>query len=254
MLRKYSNHKKEKFEQPVEWPDRQTPAEQLPDDAGMNRFVWDLRIENPVQIPGAFYADEGPRGPVVNPGSYTVRLTIQSRTQSAPLEVVLDPRLQDTVTADDIAAHWDLASKTAADIEALHRTVNQMRSIRTELEKFQLQLTASQGNKGVVGAAAKFDRQMSLIEKQLIQVNMKASEDNLRYPNQLNEQYDTFIATVDGDDVRPTEPQQQVYADLHSRLSEQLEKWKSLLETEIPRLNSQLQHAGAADLSVPAGD
>jgi photosystem II stability/assembly factor-like uncharacterized protein len=60
LLRSFSNHKKEKFEQPAEWPDREKPAELLPDAAGMNRFVWDLRVENPVQIPGAFYADEGP--------------------------------------------------------------------------------------------------------------------------------------------------------------------------------------------------
>jgi photosystem II stability/assembly factor-like uncharacterized protein len=254
VLRKYSNHKKEKFEQPVEWPDRQTPAEQLPDTAGMNRFVWDLRIENPVQIPGAFYADEGPRGPVVNPGSYTVRMRTLNRTQSAPLEVVLDPRLKETVSTGDIGAHWDLASKTTDDIEVLHRTVNQMRALRTDLGKVQQPSVTSHGSNAPVAAAAAFDRKMALIEEQLIQVNMKASEDNLRYPNQLNEQYDTFIATVDGDDVRPTEAQHQVYVELHSRLDEQLEKWKSLLDTELPTLNAQLQHAGVAHLTVPAGD
>ena len=66
---------------------------------------------------------------------------------------------------------------------------------------------------------------------------MKASEDNLRYPNRLNEQYDTFIATVDGDDVRPTEPQLQVFAELHARLSEQLAKWKALEDSQGPALN-----------------
>src|SRR3989440_904872 len=101
VLRKFSNHKKEKFEQPAEWPDRETPVELLPDAAGMNRFAWDLRIEDPVQIPGAFYADDGPRGPVVSPGSYQARLTTRRGAQSVPLEVVLDPRLKDTVTEQD---------------------------------------------------------------------------------------------------------------------------------------------------------
>jgi photosystem II stability/assembly factor-like uncharacterized protein len=75
VLRKFSNHKKEKFEQPAEWPDREEAVELLPDAPGMNRFAWDLRVEDPVQIPGAFYADNGPKGPVVSPGSYGVRLT-----------------------------------------------------------------------------------------------------------------------------------------------------------------------------------
>ena len=237
VLREYSNHRKVKFEQPAEWPDRETPPDVLPDAAGMNRFVWDLRVEDPVQIPGAFYADEGPKGPVVNPGSYLVRMTTRSGVQSVPLEVVLDPRLKDTVTPGDIAAHWDLVKKTAEDIDALHRAVNEIRASRTALEKVRQRTGTDPSTRGLIDAAAGFDRKMSPIEEQLLQVNMKASEDNLRYPNRLNEQYDTFIATVDGDDVRPTEPQLQVFAELHARLSEQLAKWKALEASREPALN-----------------
>jgi photosystem II stability/assembly factor-like uncharacterized protein len=254
VLRKYSNHKKEKFEQPAEWPDRETPSELLPQAAGMNRFAWDLRVEDPVQIPGAFYADEGPRGPVVNPGSYVVRMTTRNGTQSVPLEVVLDPRLKDTVTADDIAAHWDLVKKTAEDIEALHRAVNKMRASRTELEKVRRRTGPDAATRALIDAAADFDRKMVPIEEQLLQVDMKASEDNLRYPNRLNEQYDTFVATVDGEDVRPTQPQLQVFADLHGRLGEQLAKWNTLMNDDLPALNARLQNAGVPDLAVPPGE
>jgi len=254
VLRQFSNHKKEKFEQPAEWPDRETPAELLPDAAGMNRFVWDLRVEDPVQIPGAFYSDEGPKGPIVNPGSYVARLTTLSGAQSVPLEVVPDPRLKGTVTAADVTAHWDLVSRTAEDIEALHRAVNQMRASRTQLGKLHSPSGAGSGGQGVVEAVARFDQKMTPIEEQLIQVNMKASEDNLRYPNRLNEQYDTFIGTVDGDDVGPTEPQLQVFAELHRRLTEQLAKWKSLQDTELPALNTQLQQAGVSRVTVPLGE
>jgi len=95
---------------------------------------------------------------------------------------------------------------------------------------------------------------MTPIEEELIQVNMKASEDNLRYPNRLNEQYDTFIATVDADDVAPTAAHQQVYADLHRRLAEQLEKWKSLASSELPALNTRMQEAGVPRLAVGEAD
>jgi len=254
VLRTLSNHKKEKFEQPAEWPDREPPADLLPDAVGMNRFAWDLRVEDPREIPGAFYADEGPRGPVVNPGSYVVRLTTRSAVQSAPLQVVADPRLQDTVTAGDMAAHWDLMTRTAQDIDVLHRAVNQMRSTRRNLETLKAWAGSEAGSKALVAAAADFDKHMGPIEEQLIQVNMKASEDNLRYPNRLNEQYDTFIATIDADDVAPTAAQQQVYADLHRRLVEQLEKWKSLASSELPALNTRMQEAGVPRLAVGEAD
>ena len=254
VLRTLSNHKKEKFAQPAEWPDREPPADLLPDAAGMNRFAWDLRVEDPHEIPGAFYADEGPRGPVVNPGSYVVRLTTRSAVQSAPLEVVPDPRLKDTVTAGDMAAHWDLMTRTTQDIDALHRAVNQMRTMRRNLETLKAWAGSEAGSRTLVAGAADFDKHMAPIEEQLIQVNMKASEDNLRYPNRLNEQYDTFIATVDTDDVAPTAAQQEVYTDLHRRLVEQLEKWKALANTELPALNTRMQEAGVPRLAVGEGD
>jgi hypothetical protein len=110
------------------------------------------------------------------------------------------------------------------------------------------------GSKAYVAATTDFERKMAGIEEQLIQVNMKASEDNLRYPNRLNEQYDTFSGTVDGDDVRPTQSEQEVFAELHRRLADQLAKWKSLTDADLPSLNDQLQHAGMERITVPAGD
>ena len=173
--------------------------------------------------------------------------------QSVPLEVVLDPRLKDTVTEQDIAGHWDLAMK-ANDVEALHRAVNQMRTLRSDLETMKKWAGGKPDAKALLDSADAFDKKMRPIEEQLIQVNMKASEDNLRFPNQLNEQYDTFVATVDGDDVRPTEPQRQVFAELHRRLTEQLAKWKSMLDTDLPVLNTAMHGAGVPSLSAPAGD
>jgi len=254
VLRKLSNHKKEKFEQPQEWPDREQAAELLPDAAGMNRFAWDLRVEDPVQIPGAFYSDEGPRGPVVNPGSYTVRLTTRAGSQSQPLELVLDPRLKDTSTAAELAAHWELVTHTVRDIDALHRAVNQMRTLRSNLETLKGWTDEDPKAKELLSAIAQFEQHVAPIEAKLLQVNMKASEDNLRYPNQLNEQYDTFLATVDGDDVAPTAPHKDVFEKLHARLTEQLGKWQALVNGELPALNGQMQQAGVPRLSVGAGD
>jgi hypothetical protein len=180
-------------------------------------------------------------------------MTTPQGVKSAPLEVVLDPRLKATVSAEDIAAHWDLVSKADEDIEALHRAVNQMRASRTALADSHGPTAAGSDGKELVRAAAAFNAKMTPIEEQLIQVNMKASEDNLRYPNRLNEQYDTFIGTADAQDVRPTEPQLQVFAELHSRLSEELAKWKALVDSQPPALNSRLQHSGEPDVSMRAG-
>ena len=43
-----------------------------------------------------------PRGPLVLPGTYQVKLTVRGKSQSAPLNVTIDPRIQSTVTVADL--------------------------------------------------------------------------------------------------------------------------------------------------------
>jgi photosystem II stability/assembly factor-like uncharacterized protein len=71
-----------------------TPA--LPARAGLNRFVWDLAHAGPWD---ANAARAGRNGPMVLPGTYSLRLTAGGRTATQPLEVRADPRvLRDGVT------------------------------------------------------------------------------------------------------------------------------------------------------------
>ncbi|MGE5245166.1 MAG: WD40/YVTN/BNR-like repeat-containing protein [Betaproteobacteria bacterium] len=62
--------------------------------AGLHRWVWDLRHEAPPGGRGRGGAGGFGRagGPLVAPGAYTVRLTANGQTQTAPLTVRPDPR------------------------------------------------------------------------------------------------------------------------------------------------------------------
>lgn len=65
--------------------------------AGLHRFVWDLRSTPPPprRIPGQFGAGAMSidlPGPVVEPGQYSVRLTVDGQTYTQPLTVKPDPR------------------------------------------------------------------------------------------------------------------------------------------------------------------
>ncbi|MGH7475048.1 MAG: VPS10 domain-containing protein [Longimicrobiales bacterium] len=67
--------------------------------AGINRVLWDLRYPALPPRPGdgedeGEDEDEGPDGPLVVPGSYTVRLVVGGRAYEQPLEVREDPRLE----------------------------------------------------------------------------------------------------------------------------------------------------------------
>jgi len=245
LVKRLSNHEpKDKFEQPEEWTDREKTPDVIPAATGANRFAWNFRREDPVQIPGAFYEDEGPRGPRVNPGHYQVRLTVGGKSQTVPLEVVVDPRLKGQVTDHDFHELDDLSMKTSTDIDALHRAVNQIRETLAKLETIKKWTGDNSAAKSVVSAADALSAKLAPIESRLVQVQMKASEDNLRYPNMLNEQYDTFSYTLDSEDFAPTEPQLQVYAYLHGELTSELAKWRGIVSADLPALEALMRAHG----------
>jgi photosystem II stability/assembly factor-like uncharacterized protein len=94
VVKTYSSAKKEEDAGPAEWPDVQHLSETLPVEEGLNRFAWNLRYEDPVKVPGNFYeTDIPPKGPMALPGVYQVRLTVAGQSQTAPLELRKDPRI-----------------------------------------------------------------------------------------------------------------------------------------------------------------
>jgi hypothetical protein len=248
LVRRLSNQKdKDDVEQPAEWTDRVSSSDTLPDEAGANRFVWDMRYQDPIKIPGAFYGDDGPKGPLLMPGRYQLRLTVHGKSQTVPFEVVLDPRLK--VPAQEQNELFDLATRTAADIDALHKAVNQIRTTRTRLETIKKWSAGNSDAKSVINAADALEKKMAPIEGRLIQVKLAASEDNLRYPNMLNEQYDAFSATLDSEDFAPTEPQKQVFSSLHASLVEELNQWQALSSAELPALQNLMHEHGVPSIA-----
>jgi photosystem II stability/assembly factor-like uncharacterized protein len=206
VLRHMSSTRTNKEVQPQEWPDEIIATDLIPARAGMNRLVWDLRMNDPVQIPGAVYEDQAPRGPIVPPGHYQVRLTVGGVTRTQPITVYADPRASGSGPA--ISAKTAMAVAVCKDIDALHRAVNSIRERRKALE-------ASSDASGT-------DQRLAAIEEQLMQVNMNGSEANLAFPGMLNEQYAGFAAGLEDADTLPTQQQRALYDSLHGRLQKQL--------------------------------
>lgn len=74
----------------------------LPNKAGMNRFLWDLRYAGP-QLSGDEFRGGGAAGPLAAPGVYKARLTAAGTTKTETITVKIDPRYaKDGVTVADL--------------------------------------------------------------------------------------------------------------------------------------------------------
>src|SRR5213078_2549587 len=82
-------------------------AARVSTDVGLNRFVWDMRYADAVRFPGMIMWAGNTRGPVIVPGTYTVKLTAGGQTLTQTFEVRRDPRVQ--AAPEDLAKQLDLA-------------------------------------------------------------------------------------------------------------------------------------------------
>ena len=239
-----SQKKKDKFEQPPEWPDLEKPADVIPAKEGMNRFAWNLRWASPPETPGAFYQGNGPEGPIVLPGTYRLTLTWNGRSETAQLEVVPDPRTADSL--DGLREQFDLSMRVRERIGQMHQAINQIRGVRGDLESLKARLEAGDHGKSLLATVDQLEKTMASIEQALIQVKLKSTEGNLRYPSMLNEQFDTFSHLIENADAAPTQSMLDVFAGLDKRLGAELARWRVVAETDIAALNAQ-----AASENVP---
>jgi hypothetical protein len=250
LVRSLSSKEKKGFEQPPEWPDQVKEITTIPASAGMNRYAWNLRWEAPVPIPGAFYSDQGPQGPIALPGDYTVKLTVGGQSQTQPLEIVMDPRVKDG-TPEELQKQFDLAMQVRDANQDLHTAVNQIRTMRAELKGVQTRFEDNAKLKPLVEQAGVLDKKMAPVEEELIQVNMKGSEANLAFPNMLNEQLDSLASIVQAGDSAPSAQQYEVFRMLRGRLDQQLAAWKQIMSTDVPAFNQLVHSSDVPALYLP---
>jgi hypothetical protein len=108
-------------------------------EKGLNRIAWDLRHTGaevrrpPTQEETAFGG--GPRGPLVLPGSYTVKVTVGNQVLEQPVEVKLDPTVN--VSSADLQAQFALQTKIRDMQNALNLGLRFIDSIENQLKQTQ---------------------------------------------------------------------------------------------------------------------
>ena len=130
-----------------------------------------------MQIPDAFYYGLAPRGPIVAPGHYTIRLTASGQTQTAPLVVAENPRVRSG--ADRLRQKFALSMQVYHDQDTLHRAVNDIRASRAELAALHARIPALSAS--VLAQADALAGRAADIEGRITQVKIKSSEGSYHF-------------------------------------------------------------------------
>jgi len=113
-------------------PDEAYDKTVLTNEPGLNRVAWDLRYAGAATIPKAKNDGGNPkRGPLVNPGTYTLKLAVDEKLLTTTLEVKPDPRVKITTKTLDEQLRFTL--KLRDDISKLSGMVVRLQKIRKQL-------------------------------------------------------------------------------------------------------------------------
>jgi len=236
-----------------------------PGKAGVNRTNWDLRwnspaVPTPEQLEAAAAGfDFGPRGPLVEPGEYTIKIKAGGKEDSQKVVVEGDPRLQ--ISAADRAARseaiqqlYALAKTTDKDRKTIQGIKDGLKAAREQWKKDadkpeapkipeEIQKAAEELQKKVDAVAEKYAREQEGLGN--------AGPPFMWKPEPLPQQAQSLLRDLDGFWAAPGGQQKDKLAELPPLVTDASAQVKKIAEEDLPALNKKMNDAGIPHI-VPA--
>jgi photosystem II stability/assembly factor-like uncharacterized protein len=214
--------------------DEKTPRP--PVSPGVNRFVWNLRYPGARKATGEdLQTWDRTDGPLVVPGTYQVRLTVDGETQTREFEVQPDPRIE--TSAEDLVAQRDMMLQIRDSLSRTNETLNAIDGLLAQVAVWEKRTD----DPAICDAAAAITATVRELRPKLIDVNMKQSQ---LWPSGLHEKLNALFDSVDGADYAPPRQAREVFAAYTAQLDEIVARLEEIDRTEVAALNQAIQAAG----------
>lgn len=211
----------------------------VPKEAGLNRFVWNMRYPDPRKVDG-YVASEGVMsGPVVAPGTYQVRLAIGDTSFTESFEVLKDPRI--TATQADLEARLALHLKIRDKLSETHDAINTLRNVRQQVDDWLKWTSEQPVHESLSRLGKSIKEQLKAIEGELIQSKAKTRQDTLNHPAMLNGKLAGLAGVVASAPAAPTKQSYDVFDDLSQRIDAQLQRLQEVIGGDVAAFNSLLR-------------
>lgn len=210
------------------------PATTVPMAAGLNRATWDLNSTPVVSFPGMILWGATTNGPMVLPGTYQVRLTVDGTAHTAPLVITKHP-LRDISDAD-LLAQWELAGRIRDKVNEANRAVIRIRRIKSDIAE-----RSKDAPKEVQAAGEQLTRALAAVEEDIYQVRNQSGQDPLNFPIRTNNRLASLLRVATTGEGRPTSNVEPIFNELVQELEGETSRLEKALAEQLPELNRMLQ-------------
>jgi photosystem II stability/assembly factor-like uncharacterized protein len=227
-------------------------GEKLGKEAGLNRVAWNLaadpaRPRKDEKPERSFFRPE-PRGPMVLPGTYTVRLTVDGESHEQPVEVGIDPMV--AVTAADLATEYSVANELTAMQSAVNDGLRGLDALKSQLEarRAAVKLMRQELPEELETAWKEHDEAAKEITEKLAR---KEDKPFWSQGPRLAGRLGGLFYEVDSQFAAPTAAQMDYFEELKGDYSELTDELNRFFSIDIPALNALLETHGVPPVAVP---
>src|SRR6185295_5541175 len=225
----------------------------LPKAAGVQRAVWRLAWDGAEMIPNAKLDSGYPLiGPTAVPGSYTVRLTVDGKTATAPLVLRPDPRVSLPQADLEAKLRFSLAVRDA--VTRLSRDVVRLQAVRRQLAQRNELLAKDERAKPLVDSSQALVAKLDDLEARMHNPKAEIAYDVLAMKGgaKLYSRLSPLLNWSDRGNGPPTEGMQQVFAAQLEELNGYEAELSGLIEKDLAELNQAAGQLGVPGIYVPA--
>jgi hypothetical protein len=244
LLRKFSSAKKDE-KTPEGGDEGEKPIEAK---AGLNRFVWDLRMFPPTLVPKAIIWGEK-EGPRVSPGAYRVRLTVGGKSLEDRFDVVPNPSV--AVSAEDLRKQYDFLAQVREALSETHASVIQIRAVKDQVKDVLSRAKDIGKEKALEPTGKALQEKLSAIEDKLVNPKIKASQDPLNFPPRLDHQFVGLTSVVSGADAAPAPSAYAYFDELKKQLAGVRGELSAVFDKDLADFNRAVRDTGVPPVVVP---
>jgi hypothetical protein len=217
-------------------------------EPGVQRAVWNLKWEGATKIKnGKIDTGDPSTGPVAVPGAYTVRLTVGGQTVTSPLKIVPDPK--GSASQADLEAQLAFALRVRDAISRLTKQVNQVKSVREQLQERIKVLGSRKSERGIGELVTSMEgavKAASSLEERLHNPTAEVTYDILamRGGTKLYSRLSPLQMWAVEAEGPPTAGMLQVMKEQEAELAELERATQSWVTTDVAALNQQAEKLG----------
>ena len=232
VIRTITNKKPKAFKT---WPGGPRKPAVLPSKKGYNRFTWDFNRDALPAVDNVFvYGNYA--GASVAPGNYTLRLTLDQQVSETEVTILPNPKVKSTKA--DFVEQQSILLKIENTIRDIHKSVNSMRSAKSQLKGYAKLLKGNDVAKDLLDKGKSLIKRIDTWENNLIQPNQKTFQDVINFNNKLNAQLMHLKGYVDVSEPKVTNGVKERLQDLLSDWSVYQNERDTIINVEMNAYNT----------------